>query len=40
LQQAQFGAQLVEHMLLNLGSWEPLGGIGLSEIILTGACCI
>ena len=29
------GSMIMEHLILNLGSWEPLGGIGLAEIILT-----
>jgi hypothetical protein len=31
------GLEALEHIICTKGSWDPLGGIGLPEIILTGA---
>jgi hypothetical protein len=31
------GAVALEHIICTKGQWDPLGGVGLPEIILTGA---
>jgi hypothetical protein len=35
LQQDRSGQLLLEHMILNLGDWAPMGGIGIAESIIS-----